>query len=194
MPSADFCTGVREPHGPLSPVSRTRCRPPEVSPTAFAAHPPDLQPGPLMDKDFAVSRPLVRPGLPRIRFLFVGSRFRSTLPSDPASRRRPCASLALHLHQVVQGTCTPRLSNMLGTQRTAARGVACRRLARKPLPVASCRPLSCRGRSPYDGPHGTYPDPVVRVESSGRDPAGPRSGVLLEPRHHGTSVSVATTS
>src|SRR5215216_3549548 len=69
-----------------------------------------------MDEDFAVSRPLVRPGLPPIRFLFVGSRLRSTLPSDPASRRRPCASLALHLHQVVQGTCTPRLSNMLGTQ------------------------------------------------------------------------------
>src|SRR5947209_20590306 len=68
-----------------------------------------------MDMDFAVSRPLVRPGLPRIRFLFVGSRLRSTLPSDPASRRRPCASLTLHLHQVVQGTRTPRLSNMLGT-------------------------------------------------------------------------------
>src|SRR4051812_18661326 len=69
-----------------------------------------------MDGDFAVSRPLVRPGLPHIRFLFVRSRLRSTLPSDPASRRRPCASLALHLHQVVQGTCTPRLSNMLGTR------------------------------------------------------------------------------
>jgi hypothetical protein len=69
-----------------------------------------------MDEDFAVSRPLVRPGLPPIRFLFVRSRLCSTLPSDPASQRRPCASLALHLHQVVQGTCTPKLSNMLGTQ------------------------------------------------------------------------------
>src|SRR3954451_19527293 len=69
-----------------------------------------------MDMDFAVSRPLVRPGLPHIRFLYVRSWLRSTLPSDPASRRRPCASLALHLHQVVQGTCTPRLSNMLGTR------------------------------------------------------------------------------
>src|SRR4051812_30158941 len=75
-----------------------------------------------MDKDFAVSRPLVRPGLPHIRFLFVRSRLRSTLPSDPASRRRPCASLALHLHQVVQGTCTPRLSNMLGTRLSAPEG------------------------------------------------------------------------
>jgi len=34
----------------------------------------------------------------------------------PASRRRPCGSRALHLHQVVWGTCTPWLSNMLGTR------------------------------------------------------------------------------
>src|SRR3954462_2074061 len=44
MPSADFCTEVREPRGPLSPVTGTRRRPPEVSSTAFTAHPPDLQP------------------------------------------------------------------------------------------------------------------------------------------------------
>jgi hypothetical protein len=101
MPSADFCAGVKGPRGPFSPVTGTRRRPPEVSSTAFAAHPPDLHPRPLMDEDFAVSCPLVRPGLPDIRFLFVGSRFCSTLLSDPASRRRPCASLTLHLHQVV---------------------------------------------------------------------------------------------
>ena len=76
-------------------------RSPEVSSTAFTAHLPDLHPRPLMDMDFAVSRPLVRPGLPDIRFLFVRSRFCSTLPSDAASRRRPCALLTLHLHQVV---------------------------------------------------------------------------------------------
>jgi hypothetical protein len=32
-------------------------------------------------------------------------------------RRRPCALLLLHLHQVVEGTFTPELSNMLGTPR-----------------------------------------------------------------------------
>ena len=74
-----------------------------------------------MDEDFAVSSPLVRPGLPDIRFLFVRSRFCSTLLSDATSRRRPCASLTLHLHQVVQGTCSPKLSNMLGTQRIGVR-------------------------------------------------------------------------
>src|SRR3954470_1342015 len=44
MPSADFCTGVRVSHDPLSLAAETRCRPPEVSSTAFTAHPPDLQP------------------------------------------------------------------------------------------------------------------------------------------------------
>jgi len=39
-----------------------------------------------MDMDFAMRRPLVRPEMPRIRFLFVRSRFCSTLPSDTASR------------------------------------------------------------------------------------------------------------
>src|SRR5262249_36611832 len=76
----------------------------------------------LIDEDFAVTCPLVRPGLPQIRFLYVRSRFCSTLLSDAASRRRPSASLALHLHQVVQGTCTPKLSNMLGTRVSRSRG------------------------------------------------------------------------
>src|SRR6516225_11480945 len=90
-----------------------------------------------MDVDFAVTCPLVRPGLPQIRFLFVRSRFCSTLLSDAASRRRPCASLALHLHQVVQGTCTPKLSNMLGTQVSRSRGRMTPHVivGRRPIPV-----------------------------------------------------------
>ena len=36
-------------------------RSPEVSSTTFHAQPPDLQPVPLMDMDFAVCCPLVRP-------------------------------------------------------------------------------------------------------------------------------------
>ncbi len=65
--------------------------------------------GTLMDMDFAFCGTLVRTGLPRIRFLFVESRLRTT-PRE----MRPCALLALHLHQVVQGTFTPELMNMLG--------------------------------------------------------------------------------
>src|SRR3954453_11979706 len=72
-----------------------------------------------MERDFANACPLVRPVLPRIRFLFVGSRLCSTLPSDGPSRFRPCASLVLHLHQVTQGTFTPKLSDMSDTQADA---------------------------------------------------------------------------
>lgn len=72
-----------------------------------------------MDVDFANACPLVRPALPHTRFLFVGSRLCSTLPSDGPSRFRPCASLVLHLHQVAQGTFTPKLPDMSDTQAQA---------------------------------------------------------------------------
>ena len=98
---------------------RTRRGPPEVGSDAFPAHPPDLPPRPLMTMDFAVLRPLVRPGRPRIRFLSIRSRLCSTLPSDPASRRRLCASLALRRHQAGQRTSTSKLPNMLGTHTKA---------------------------------------------------------------------------
>src|ERR1700724_2654533 len=58
----------------LSSEIGTRHRPPQVSSIAFPAPLPDLQPWSLMDVDFAISRPLVRPGMPHIRFLFVRAR------------------------------------------------------------------------------------------------------------------------
>jgi len=81
-----------------APPGETQRRPPGVSPASFLAHPPDLQLWPLMDMDFAIPCPLVRPALSHIRCLFVGSRFCFTLPSDDPSRDRPCASVVLHLH------------------------------------------------------------------------------------------------
>ena len=114
-PSADFCRPVRIDCSTLSPESRTNGRSPEVSSAAFRTQPPDLQPVPLMDMDFMGTSPLVRHRMPRIWFLYIGSYVCSTLLSDPASRRRPCASLSLHLHQVVKRTFTFELSNMLGT-------------------------------------------------------------------------------
>src|ERR1017187_3357998 len=48
-------------------------------------------------RETAPARPTLAP---HIRFLFIDSRFCSTLLSDPASRRRLCVSLTLHLHQV----------------------------------------------------------------------------------------------
>ncbi len=77
--------------------------------------PAELPPRPLMTVDFAVIGALVRPGRPHLRFLSIGSRFCFTLPSDPALRRRPCASLALRRHRAGQRTSTSKLSIMLGT-------------------------------------------------------------------------------
>ena len=119
MPADDFCYALKEPYGAFSHESVTRSRSPEVISTAFRTQPADLQPVPLMDMGFAVSCPLARHRMPLIRFLYIGSYVCSTLLSDPASRRRRCASLSLHLHQVVKGTFTPKLSNMLGTQQKA---------------------------------------------------------------------------
>jgi hypothetical protein len=90
----------------LSPVSGTDGRSPEVSSTAVCTQQPDLQPVALTDRGFAVICPFARHRMPLIRFLY--------------SQRRPCASLLLHLHQVVEETYTPELSNMLGAQRKAA--------------------------------------------------------------------------
>jgi hypothetical protein len=118
-----FCRTVRVDCSTLSPDSGTcGSPPPEVSSTAFNASPPDLQPMPLMDMDFAVACQLVRHRMPHIWFLFIGSRLCSTLPSDPASRRSPCASLSLLLHQDVKGTYTPKLLNNARRTRTMAPG------------------------------------------------------------------------
>ena len=75
--------------GPLAVPSAkvgTWRRPPWVSSIAFPAPLPNLQPWPLMNMDFAVRCPLVRPEMPHIRFLFVRPRFCSALPSDITSR------------------------------------------------------------------------------------------------------------
>ena len=69
-----------------------------------------------------------RPTLtPPIRFLYIGSRICSTLPSDPASRRRPCASLSLLLYQDVKRTFTSKLSNMLGVPKKTGESSRSRR-------------------------------------------------------------------
>src|SRR5882724_636693 len=64
--------------------------------------------------------------LPRIQFLFIGSRLCSNLLSDLASQLGPCASLSLHLHLVVKRTCTSKLSIMLGTQNEERRSFGLR--------------------------------------------------------------------
>jgi len=128
-PSADFYRPVRTDRSILSRDCTANGRSPEVSPTAFHTQPPDLQPVCLMNMDFVVVCPLVPHGMPHIWFLFIGSCVCSTLLSDPASRRRPCASLASSPSSGWAGTCTPKLSNMPRPQKNrpafAGRSVAC---------------------------------------------------------------------
>jgi hypothetical protein len=97
-----------------------------------------------------------RPTLtPQIRFLYIGSRICSTLPSDPASRRRPCASLSLLLYQDVKRTYTSKMSIMLGVPKkgTAPRSlcIELRTPRRKTTRLVARRPVigrcgRCRGR------------------------------------------------
>jgi hypothetical protein len=86
MPAADFCRTVRVDRFTLDSDCETSGRPPEVSSTVLNAQLENLQPALLMDADFAVTGQLVRRGWPHIQFLSIGSRHRSTPPSDPTSR------------------------------------------------------------------------------------------------------------
>ena len=61
MASADFRATIKQHCCRLSLDFGTWRGPPEVSAYAFAAHPPNLQPWTLMDRDFAILGPLVRP-------------------------------------------------------------------------------------------------------------------------------------
>src|SRR4051794_35604250 len=111
MPSADFCTGVREPHGPLSLVAETRRRPPEVSSTTFAAHPPDLQPQALDGyglRDQLFARPTWAASYPvsvRQVAALLHASFRPRLAATPLrfARTSPPSGCAGDLHpQVVE--------------------------------------------------------------------------------------------
>src|SRR5688572_21616468 len=63
-------------------------------------------------RDLMLTRPTEAP---RIQFLFVGSHLCYTLPSDPISRRRPCASLAFTSIRLAEGLSPSKCMNMPGT-------------------------------------------------------------------------------
>jgi hypothetical protein len=101
------------------PIQAYRALPPRQ-----IARLPDLQPWPLMDMDFATSCPLVRPVAASypvaVRQVAISLHvsFRRSLAVPPSR------SLVLHLHQVAQGTFTPRLLDMPSTQDAARRASA----------------------------------------------------------------------
>jgi hypothetical protein len=138
MPSADFCAAISRPYERLSPKAsdttqisrgkfdRLRRTPAESTETELdgyglrghrPARPPETASYPVLVH----------------RATTVARRFLQTPPRGGS----PCVSLALHLHQVVQGTCTPRLSNMLGTP-TPFRPSGASRSTSKPCMIVVC--------------------------------------------------------
>lgn len=92
---------------------RHKARSPQVRSQSFTAQPPDLRCRPLTTR---VSRFLARlpwSASPYIRFLFIGSRLRSTLP--PHTRSPSCSCASLHsLWSAYGGTFTHKIAPMLG--------------------------------------------------------------------------------
>jgi hypothetical protein len=93
MPSADSCIAVRVSLDSLSPVAGTRCRPPEVSMTAFRAQSPDLHFAPLMDMDFAIIGSLVQRSCLLSGFCPSTRAFARRFLQTPPHDGRPCAPL-----------------------------------------------------------------------------------------------------
>src|ERR1035437_9283070 len=115
MPSADFCRTIRRDYSILSPGSGTCNSPPAIRLTAFNAQPPDLQPAPLMDMDFAARRQLVRRRMPYIRFLvhrlapLLHASFRPRLATTPLrfAITSPPSGCEGDLHPPSCQSCTP---------------------------------------------------------------------------------------
>ena len=93
MPSADFCSAVRQPYDRLSRLRATRSRPPGVSSIAFGAQPPDLRFASLMDMDFATSCPLVRRWRLVSGFCSSARTFAPRFLQTPPRGGSPCASM-----------------------------------------------------------------------------------------------------
>jgi hypothetical protein len=109
MPSADFCTAVREDYSSPSllsedtvQISQGKTRGFQCINAGFIKHTP------VADGGLRGHVP-TRPGCttPQIRFLYVALHLRIGLPPDPASRRRPCPSPILRLREYLEQGLSP---------------------------------------------------------------------------------------
>jgi hypothetical protein len=108
MPSADFCEAVREDASALSPSPGHPADLPRSAVIPSGHRRRMYKVRPIVDGGLRSCVP-TRPGrtTPPIRFVSLAPHRRSTLPSDPASRRRPGASLVLRLHAYLDGGLSP---------------------------------------------------------------------------------------
>ena len=86
----------------------------------------------LGDRDFVIIGSLVQTVLPHICFLFISSQLWSTLPSDPVSQLRPCASLVLRIASWT-GTLTHKIRTMPGTPKNLRQSRRLERTAKSGL-------------------------------------------------------------
>ena len=98
---------------------RHEARSPQVRTHSFPAQPPDLRRLALTTRASRLFARSPCSAAPSIRFLFIGSRFRSTLPPHGRSPFRSCASLR-SLWSARGGTCTRKSAPMLGAQKKPA--------------------------------------------------------------------------
>ncbi len=116
--SADFSLRLYAARRPF----RRKARSPQVRTRPFTARPPDLRRLSLGHRSFAVIARSPRSASPRIRFLYIGPRFRSPLPSHGRSPFRSCGSLRSRW-PAFERTFTSKVSAHAGrTERRAAAG------------------------------------------------------------------------
>ena len=127
-----------------------RCRPPVISPAAFDARPSDIRAALLTEMAFAKPGSLGQCSSPHIRFLFIGPRLCSPLPSDDASRRRPCGSLTFTSVRLVEDFHLPLL-DMHGVPGGAGLRPALLRVTRS-VQIARSRSRTLRRGRPPAGP------------------------------------------
>jgi hypothetical protein len=95
---------------------RHEARSPQVRTHSFSAQPPDLRHFALTTRASRFYARSPCSAAPSIRFLFIGSQIRSTLPSHGRSPFRSCASLR-SLRSAYGRTCTSKSAPMLGAHK-----------------------------------------------------------------------------
>ena len=98
---------------------RHEARSPQVRTHSFPAQPPDLRRFALTTRASRLFARSPCSAAPSIRFLFIGSQFRSALPPHGRSPFRSCASLR-SLWSAHGGTYTRKSAPMLGAQKKPA--------------------------------------------------------------------------